>query len=190
MLKLFRFIEILISLQLILLTTMIPVYITLPLTNNLKDNIQFPITWQIPTIILLTLIFERKVVFSAFTIYILLGLFIVPVFPHGGSQGYLLTPNFGYLIGIYPLISIIDFLNLNYKINIFDFYKTGILAISTMHFIGIIYNLMQIIYYKNINVFLYNIGKYSFGKFGYHLLMLIPLFFIVKPIMRIKYKLL
>ena len=190
MLKLFRFIEILISLQLIFLSTMIPVFITLPFANNINENLHFPITWQIPTVILLTLIFERKVVFSAFTIYILLGLFIVPVFPHGGSLGYLLTPNFGYMIGIYPLIFIIDFLNLKDKINIFDFYKKGILGISTMHFIGIIYNLIQIIYYKNINVFLYNIGKYSFGKLGYHLLMLIPLFFIAKPIMRIKYKLL
>jgi len=84
-----------------------------------------PITWQIPAIILLTLIFHKKVVFRAFSIYIFLGLFILPVFHQGGSLGYLLTPNFGYLLGLYPLIKIINNLNNRNKINVGNFLKNG-----------------------------------------------------------------
>jgi len=145
-----------------------------------------PITWQIPTIILLTLIFHKKVVFRAFSIYIILGLFLFPVFHQGGSIGYLLTPNFGYLLGLYPLIRIIDNLNTRYKINVRNFLKNGFIAIGTMHLTGIFYNLIQTIFYNQFNLFLYNLGKYSLGKIGYHLLMLFPLLLLIKPIERLK----
>ena len=36
------------------------------------------------------------------------------------------------------------------------------------------------------NIFLYNLGKYSVGKIGYHLLMLLPLSLLIKPIERLK----
>ena len=103
------------TLQSLVITSMLTVYIPLPFIYKSSNNIELPITWQIPTIILLTLIFHKKVVFRAFSIYIILGLFIFPVFNEGGSIGYLLTPNFGYLLGIYPLINIIDNLNTSNK---------------------------------------------------------------------------
>ena len=104
MLNFYKLIEILVSLQSLVITSMLPVYIPLTFIYKSSNNIEFPITWQIPTIILLTLIFHKKVVFRAFSIYLILGLFIFPVFNQGGSIGYLLTPNFGYLLGLYPLI--------------------------------------------------------------------------------------
>ena len=116
MLNFYKLIEILVSLQSIVITSMLPIYIPLPFIYKSSNNFELPITWQIPTIILLTLIFNRKVVFKAFTIYIFLGLFISPVFHQGGSIGYLLTPNFGYLLGTYPLIQIMDNLNNRYNI--------------------------------------------------------------------------
>jgi biotin transport system substrate-specific component len=166
---------------------MIHVYIPLPFIDN-PNNFELLITWQIPTIILLTLMFNKKVVFRAFTIYLIIGLFIIPVFHQGGSIGYLLTPNFGYLLGTYPLIKIIDNLNKKNKIYIGNFLLTGFLAIVAMHLTGILYNFLQIIYYKQFNIFLYNLGKYSLGKIGYHLIMLIPLILLVKPIKYLKYK--
>ncbi|MCQ9199261.1 MAG: biotin transporter BioY [Prochlorococcus marinus CUG1437] len=174
------------SLQSLVITTMLPVYIPLPFIYKSSNNFELPITWQIPTIILLTLIFDKKVVFRAFSIYIILGLFIFPVFHQGGSIGYLLTPNFGYLLGLYPLIKIIDNLNNRNKIYIGDFLKNGFLAISVMHLTGIFYNLVQIIFYSQFNLFLYNLGKYSLGKIGYHFLMLFPLLLLIKPIERLK----
>ena len=108
MLNFSKLIEILVSLQSIVITSMLHVYIPLPFIYKSSNTFEFPITWQIPTIILLTLIFHKKVVFRAFSIYIIIGLFISPVFHEGGSLGYLLTPNFGYLLGVYPLIKIIN----------------------------------------------------------------------------------
>ena len=188
MLNFYKLIEIIVSLQSLVIATMIPVYIPLTFIDKSSNSFEMPITWQIPTIILLTLIFNRKVVFRAFTTYIILGLFIFPIFNHGGSIGYLLTPNFGYLLGSYPLINIIDNLNKRNKINVSNFLINGFLGICVMHLTGIFYNFIQIIFYNEFNIFLYNLGKYSLGKIGYHLLMLIPLILFIKPIKYLKYK--
>ena len=186
MLNFYKLIEILVSLQSLLITTMLPVYIPLQFVAKSSNSFEIPITWQFPTIILLTLIFHKKVVFRAFSIYIILGLFIFPVFHEGGSVGYLLSPNFGYLLGVYPLINIIDNLNARNKINVGHFLKNGFIAIGTMHLIGISYNFIQIIFYSEFDLFLYNLGKYSLGKIGYHFLMLFPLLLLIKPIERLK----
>ncbi|ABO17568.1 biotin transporter BioY [Prochlorococcus marinus] len=187
MLNFYKLIEILVSLQSLVITSMIPVYIPLPFIYKSSNNFELPITWQIPTVILLTLIFHKKVVFRAFSIYIILGLFIFPIFHQGGSMGYLLTPNFGYLLGYYPLIKIIDNLNNRNKINVRSFLKNGLIAIVAMHLTGILYNFVQIILYSQFNLFLYNLGKYSLGKIGYHFLMLFPLLLLIKPIERLKH---
>ena len=186
MLNFYKLIEILVSLQSIVITSMLPVYIPLPFLYKSSNNFELPITWQIPTIILLTLIFHKKVVLRAFSIYLILGLFIFPVFNEGGSIGYLLTPNFGYLLGVFPLIKIIDNLNNRIKINIGNFLINGLIAIGAMHLTGILYNFIQIIFYSQYNLFLYNLGKYSLGKIGYHFLMLFPLLLIINPIRRLK----
>ena len=187
MLNFYKLIEILVSLQSLVITTMLPVYIPLPFIYKSNNNFELPITWQIPTIILLTLIFHKKVVFRAFSMYIILGVFIFPAFHQGGSIGYLLTPNFGYLLGYYPLIKIIDNLNNINEINVGNFLINGFIAICAMHLTGIFYNFIQTIFYGQTNLFLYNLGKYSVGKIGYHFLILLPLLLLVKPIKSLKY---
>ena len=187
MLNFYKLIEILVSLQLLVITTMLPVYIPLPFLDKSSNTFEMPITWQIPTIVLLTLIFNKKVVFRAFSLYIILGLFIFPVFHQGGSIGYLLTPNFGYLLGMYPLIKIIDNFNTRNKINIHNFFIYGLIAIGAMHLTGIFYNFIQIIIYGEINIFFYNLGKYTVGKIGYHFLILLPLVLLIKPIRQISF---
>ena len=186
MLNFYKLIEILVILQSLVITTMLPVYIPLQFIYKSSNSFEIPITWQIPTIILLTLIFHKKVVFRAFSIYLILGLFIAPVFHQGGSIGYLLTPNFGYLLGVYPLIKIIDNLNTSNKISFLNFLKNGFIAICAMHLTGIFYNFIQILFFSKFNIFLYNLGKYSVGKIGYHFLMLLPLLLLIKPIKLLK----
>ena len=186
MLNFYKLIEILVSLQSLVITSMLPVYIPLPFIYKLNNNFELPITWQIPTVILLTIIFHKKVVLRAFSIYIILGLFIAPVFHQGGSLGYLLTPNFGYLLGVYPLIKIIGNLNNRNKLNVGNFLIKGFIGICAMHLTGIFYNFIQIIFFSQFNIFLYNLGKYSIGKIGYHFLMLFPLLLLIKPIERLK----
>ena len=51
-----------------------------------------------------------------------------------------------------------------------------------MHLTGISYNFIQTILYGQFNIFLYNLGKYSAGKIGYHFLILLPLLILIKPI--------
>ncbi len=175
------------SLQLLVITTMLPIYIPLSFLDKSSNTFEIPITWQIPIIILLTLIFNKRVVFKSFSIYLIVGLFLFPVFHQGGSTGYLLTPNFGYLLGIYPLINIVDNLNTRNKISIGNFLKIGLIGIGAMHLTGVFYNFIQIIFYSQFNLFLYNLGKYSVGKIGYHFLMLLPLLLLIKPIERLKH---
>ena len=183
MLNFNKIIEILISLHIIIISTFIPVFISIPFTNKSLQTFDIPISWQVPSIILITLIFSGDLVIIAFSIYLLIGLFFLPVFHNGGSIGYLLTPNFGYLLGIYPLINIIDRLNkLNHKIYYYDLLKYGILGISSMHIIGSIYCCIQILYLKQSEILLYNISRYTLGKFGYHLLMLTPITLLIKLI--------
>ena len=187
MLNFYKLIEILVSLLSLVITTMLPVYIPLQFINKSINSFEIPITWQIPTVILLTLIFQKEVILKAYYIYIFLGLFIAPVFHQGGSIGYLLTPNFGYLLCLYPLIKIIDYLNKRNKINFGNFLIKGFLAICALHLTGIFYNFIQIIFFSQFNIFLYNLGKYSVGKIGYHFIMLLPLLLLIKPIKRLKY---
>tara|TARA_B100000902_G_scaffold298636_1_gene285995 strand:- start:517 stop:1095 length:579 start_codon:yes stop_codon:yes gene_type:complete len=183
MLKFNKIIEIFISLQIIIISTFIPVFLSIPFTNNFIQISEIPITWQITSIILLTLIFKGEIVVKAFSFYLLIGLLFFPVFQKGGSLGYLLTPNFGYLLGIYPLINIIDKLNKkNNKIHYYDIMRFGFFGIISMHFIGIIYTSIQILYFDQPEIILYNLSKYSLSKFGYHILMLTPITLLSKLI--------
>ena len=189
MLKLIKLIEVFISLQIIIISTFIPFFFFIPFYNKSIENFEIPITWQLPSIVLITLIFNAKIVIQAFSIYLIMGLFFIPVFHEGGSLGYLLTPNFGYLLGMYPLIKIIDNLNKrNRMIKYYDLLKYGILGIISMHIIGIIYNCILFLYFEQSEIILYNISKYSLGKFGYHLLMLTPITLLFKIFNNNKYQ--
>ena len=184
-----KLIEVFISLQIIIISTFIPVFFSIPFTNKLIGTFEMPITWQLPSIVIITLIFNGKIVIKAFSIYLIIGLFFIPVFDQGGSLGYLLTPNFGYLLGIYPLIKIIDNLNKrNQIINYYELLKYIILSICIMHLVGIIYNCILALYSKQPEILLYNISKYSLGKFGYHLLMLTPVTLMIRVINNNRYQ--
>ena len=183
MLNFNKLIEVIISLQIIIISTFIPVFFSIPFANKLVETYEIPITWQIPSIVMITLIFRGKIVIKAFSIYLIIGLFFIPVFHQGGSLGYLLTPNFGYLLGMYPLIKIIDNLNKrNQLINYYELLKSVTLGICSMHLIGIIYNCILVLYFKQPEILLFNISKYSLGKIGYHLLVLIPVTLLIRII--------
>lgn len=189
MLNVSKLIEVFISLQIIIISTFIPVFFSIPFTNKLIGTYEMPITWQLPSIVIITLIFNGKIVIKAFSIYLIIGLFFIPVFDQGGSLGYLLTPNFGYLLGMYPLIKIIDNLNKRKQmIKYYDLLKYGILGICSMHFIGIIYNCILVLYFKQSEILLYNISKYSIGKFGYHLLILTPIIVLIRIFNKNRYQ--
>ena len=90
MLNVSKLIEVFISLQIIIISTFIPVSFSTPFTNKLIGTLEIPITWQLPSIVIITLIFNGKIVIKAFSIYLIIGLFFIPVFDQGGSLGCLL----------------------------------------------------------------------------------------------------
>ena len=186
MLNQIKFIEFLISLESIIIATLMPIYISIPGNKNIIEIINIPITWQFPTIIFLTIIFSSQIVYGAFTIYIFIGLFILPVFYDGGSLGYILTPNFGYLLGIYPLIKTINKLNRQGTFTIEQFFKFSILALTFMHLTGIIFNSIKLILFNKFYLIPYIVGKFTVSKIIYEILLLFPILILLKPFKKIK----
>ena len=187
MLNQIKIIELVISLESIIISTFLPLYISIPSNKSFIQTFQIPITWQVPTIIFLTILFTGEVVYKAFAIYILIGIFILPVFYDGGSLGYLLTPNFGYLIGIFPLIKTINKLNNKNQITIKEFIKYSIFSLVIMHTVGILFTLVQLILFNRINLISYMIGKYTLSKITFEILLLFPILILLKPFKKINF---
>ena len=174
MLNLKNNIELIISTQCIFISSMIPMYISIPSNENILTVVDLPVNWQIPTILILTFIFSDKILIKSHTIYLTIGLFILPIFKDGGSLGYLLTPNFGFLLGIYPMIIYINKLKYEVTITIFKFILYGVISLLILHLIGIIYLITQLLFFSKIDLILYLIGKYSFANLPFQMLMLFP----------------
>ncbi len=170
--------EFIISIECMIISSMIPIYIAIPTNKNLLSLIALPVNWQIPIILYLSIVFSEKIVTRSFLIYIILGLFVLPIFYDGGSLGYLLTPNFGYLLGIFPLIKIINKVNKYKKVSIFKLLKIGLIALLSMHLVGIIYNIFQLMLFGKIELLSYYVAKFSLSKLPFHIFMLIPIYFL------------
>jgi len=177
-----------VSFQSILISTMIPVNIPIPSIENIYRIVEIPINYQVPTIIFLTLLFSGDFIKNVYAIYIFIGLFFFPVFFDGGSLGYLLTPNFGYLFGIFPLISIINILNKEIYLSFTKYIKYSLTGLMVMHFTGISYLSLQLIIFNKPNLIPYNIGIFSLNKIPYQIITLIPVYLIINLINKFKLK--
>ena len=186
MLNLKKYIELIISTQCIFISSLIPLYISTPSNGNFITFVDLPVNWQIPIILILTILFSDDILLKSHTIYLTLGLFFLPLFYNGGSLGYILTPNFGFLLGIYPMIIYINKLKSKNKITIFNFISYGIKSILVLHLIGIIYLIIQLLIFSRIELILYSIGKYSFSKLPYQILMLFPCSLLLLSFKKIK----
>ncbi len=171
-----------VSFESILISALIPVNIPVPSLEKTYNIIEIPLNYQIPTIILLTLIFSGEFLKKVYAIYIFIGLFFLPVFFDGGSLGYLLTPNFGYLIGIFPLISIINILNKKDNYSFIKYIKYSLVGLIIMHFTGIIYLTLQFLIFNKLNLLLYNIGLFTLNKIPFQIISLFPIYLIIKLI--------
>ena len=177
-----------ISFESILISSFLPINIPIPSSTNIYRIIEIPINYQIPTVIFLTLIFSGKLLKKAFAIYIIIGLFFLPVFYDGGSLGYLITPNFGYLIGIFPLISIINILNKKNILYFIQYFKYSLSGLMIMHFTGILYLTLQLLIFNKPNLILYNIGLFTLNKVPFQIISLIPVYLIIKLLNKFKLK--
>ena len=175
-----------VSFQSILISTMIPINIPIPSFKNIYSIVETPINYQIPTIIFLTLFFSGEFIKNVYAIYIFIGLFFLPVFFDGGSLGYLLTPNFGYLIGIFPLINIINILNKENKFSFNKYVRFSFLGLIIMHLTGILYLTFQLLIFNAANLIFYNIGLFTLNKLPFQVISLIPVYLIIKLINKLK----
>ncbi len=101
--------------------------------------LSLPSTWQVPSLLLCSLIAGPKSGVIAGVAYLSIGIFHLPVFHGGGSIPYIFTPSFGYLIGLIPASWVSGQIANQRKMN--DFLGLTFSAISgllALHLIGII----------------------------------------------------
>ena len=177
-----------VSFQGILISTMIPINIPIPSIENIYRIVEFPINYQIPTIIFLTLIFSGEFIRNVYAIYIFIGLFLLPVFFDGGSLGYLMIPNSGYLFGIFPLISVVNILNNKSNLSLIKYIKYSLAGLMIMHFTGISYLTFQLLIFNKPNLIPYNIGLFSLNKIPFQIISLIPVYLIINLINKLNLK--
>ncbi len=138
----------------IIIGGMIPAALTFPKIGSPLNTVPLGISWQIPSLLTSAIVCGSRSSVIAVSAYLTIGLFFYPVFHGGGSLGYLLTSEFGYLIGFIPSVIIIG--KLSTKNNLIGFTKKALVGLSIIHLCGII-NLYFISFLSKQNENLYDI---------------------------------
>ena len=93
---------------------------------------------QIPAIACMTIILGKRFSCIAVILYLIAGLFFVPVFSLGGGIEYIFQYGFGYILGFFPMIIILStYLKRNFspiKVFMASFY-----SVAALHLFGMIY---------------------------------------------------
>ena len=93
---------------------------------------------QVPAIACMTVILGRKYSLVAIFLYLITGLFFIPVFSLGGGLKYVFQYGFGYIIGFIPMVIILaQFLKNDYKPK--KVFLASLLSVLALHTVGIIY---------------------------------------------------
>ncbi len=113
-----------------------------------------PITLQTFFVLLTGLVLPVKGSILATVTYMALGLIGLPIFSGGGGLGYVLMPNFGFIIGFLIATVIISAITLNLqKRKLWQYIVISLLGITVIYIIGILY----FAFITNV----YNKGDYS-----------------------------
>ncbi len=95
---------------------------------------------QIPAVMFVVGLLGRRLSITSIIIYILTGLFLLPVFALGGGTKYILEPGFGYIMAYIPAVFFVgNILECGFSIK--NILKAALIGVITIHFIGIIYML-------------------------------------------------
>jgi biotin transport system substrate-specific component len=93
---------------------------------------------QIPIVLFTAGFLGKKYGALSIILYILAGLFFIPIFALGGGLDYILNPYFGYIIAfIFGIITSTNILSV--KTSLLRLLLSSFLGILTIHIIGIIY---------------------------------------------------
>ena len=126
--------------MLIIICAMIPSSIIFPQEDLSLSISPLHSNWQIQGVLLTSLLCGPQIGTISAISYLIIGLFYLPVFHGGGSVGYILTHEFGYLLGFIPAAWICGFLaKQNTKANLINYSYYTSLSLCVVHIIGIIY---------------------------------------------------
>ncbi len=109
-------------------------FVRIPMPNMM------PITLQTFFVLLTGLVLPLKASTLATLTYIALGLIGLPIFSGGGGLGYILTPNFGFIIGF--LIATVSISAIAEKLKsrkLWQYVAISLLGITIIYIIGILY---------------------------------------------------
>ena len=126
--------------MLIIICAMIPSSIILPQQDLSLSIIPLNSNWQIQGVLMTALLFGPQIGITCAISYLIIGLFYLPIFHGGGSVGYILTHEFGYLLGFIPAAWTCGYLsNKNSNANLINYSSYTILSLFILHFIGLLY---------------------------------------------------
>ena len=129
--------------MLIIIFAMLPSSIILPQEDLSLSIIPLHSNWQIQGLLLSSLLCGPQIGTICAISYLIIGLFYLPVFHGGGSIGYILTHEFGYLLGFIPAAWTCGFLSKKTpKANLIKYSFYTIISLCFLHIIGIIYLLI------------------------------------------------
>lgn len=105
---------------------------------TLEDFIySFSLIPQIPMVMFVCSVLGRRMAVTSIIIYILLGLFIIPVFGLGGGAKYIFEYGFGYILAYIPAVALGGkFLD---KYSFLNMIKATLAGVLIIHIIGLIY---------------------------------------------------
>ncbi len=95
---------------------------------------------QVPAVMFVVGLLGRRLGITSIVIYILTGLFLLPVFALGGGIRYILEPGFGYIMAYIPAVFFAGSI-LKSGFSFKNILKASLIGVVTIHFIGIIYML-------------------------------------------------
>ena len=140
---------------------------------------------QIPVIIFIAALLGHHFGFLAVLIYILAGLCSLPIFAMGGGWRYIFENNFGYILAFLPSVYISGKI-LCKQLSIKNAIKAAFFGVLIIHFLGIMYTAIVIIFKHNgFNFFMDTIAINSGIKVIYDFVFSILAVIIARPVKRI-----
>ena len=135
--------------MLIIVCAMIPSSIILPQQDLSLSITPLNSTWQIHALLMTALLCGPLIGTICAISYLIIGLFYLPVFHGGGNVGYILTHEFGYLLGFIPAAWSCGFLSQRKSNpNLINYSIYTILSLCILHIIGIIYLVLGKIFWN------------------------------------------
>ena len=132
----------LMGLMITIFGTFVEVFVYLPSGKQDSSNLEFSslgITYQLAGVFLTGLLGGKNAAVYAQVAYVVLGLFKLPVFYHGGTLDYLYYPTFGYILGFIPGAWLCGFLALPGKRRLETFVFSAFFGLLVIHVCGILY---------------------------------------------------